>query len=297
LQICNKEIRIKGVFLRIGFIDGEGFQFLEDPDQAVQELRNARKSIDLFTFVQRIAEPQPRFDFCMERDNFAVLPVTTFDHWMTSQISPRLRTTIRKTAKDGVVLREVALDEELIRGISAIYNEAPVRQGRRFRHYQIDLQALRAMKSTFLDRSVFIGAYWGAELIGFIKLVMDERQSQAGIMHILSMVRHRDKAPANALIAQAVRSCATRGIPNLWYTNFHYGRKGHDSLAEFKRRNGFQKVEIPRYYVPLSATGRIALRLGLHHGMADWVPEPVTAAYRKMRSSWYAKRYPGFQNA
>ena len=36
-------------------------------------------------------------------------------------------------------------------------------------------------------------------------------------MHILSMVSHRDKAPTNALIAQAVRSCADRSIPHLVY--------------------------------------------------------------------------------
>jgi hypothetical protein len=111
------------------------------------------------------------------------------------------------------------------------------------------------------------------------------------------MISQRDKAPTNALIAQAVKSCAERGIPNLWYANMSYGKKQNDSLAEFKRHNGFEKVEIPRYFVPLTMTGRVALRFGLHHGMADWVPEPVAAAYRRIRSSWYAKRFPGLQNA
>jgi hypothetical protein len=106
------------------------------------------------------------------------------------------------------------------------------------------------------------------------------------------MIRHRDKAPTNALIAQAVRSCAERGIRYLCYGHFSYGRKERDSLSDFKESNGFQKIELPRYYVPLTMRGRIALRLGLHRDLIDWVPEPMAATYRRIRSSWYAKRSP-----
>jgi hypothetical protein len=190
-----------------------------------------------------------------------------------------------------VVVREVPFDDALMRGISNIYNETPVRQGRRFAHYGIDLESLRTMKATFLDRSIFIGAFFEDNLIGFVKLVMDENRNQAGTMHILSMIQHRDKAPTNALIAQAVRSCAEREVPHLWYVKFYYGKKGHDSLAEFKRRNGFQKVDIPRYYIPLTGAGEMALRLGLHHGASAWIPEPVSAAYRRMRTRWYDHKF------
>jgi hypothetical protein len=116
-------------------------------------------------------------------------------------------------------------------------------------------------------------------------------------MQIVSMIRHRDKAPTNALIAQTVRSCAERGISHLWYANFSYGKKQRDSLADFKLHNGFQKVKLPRYYIPLTVVGRIALSLGLHHKAADWIPEPLAARYRKIRSLWYARRFPGFENA
>ena len=102
-------------------------------------------------------------------------------------------------------------------------------------------------------------------------------------MQIVSMICHQDKAPTNALIAQSVRSCAERGIPFLWYANMTYGKKQDDGLADFKRHNGFQKIELPRYYVPLTVAGRMALRLGLHHGMSDWIPEPVAATYRRIR--------------
>ena len=297
MEICGKQLRINGTLVRIGFVDGEGYQFLEEPERAIETLRKTRKRIDLFTFVQRISETKPKYSYPMELDNMAVLRISTFDDWMSNTINFKVRNKVRKAGKNGVVIQEVPLDEDLIQGISTIYNESPIRQGKPFRHYRKDLETLRRMKASFADCSIFIGAYFEGNLIGFIKLVVDEHREQAGLMHIFSMIQHRDKAPNNALIAQAVKSCAERGIPNLWYSNMSYGTKQSDSLAEFKRHNGFQKVEVPRFFVPLTAVGRLAIKFDLHHGVTDWIPERIAAKYRKIRSSWYAKRFPGLQDA
>jgi hypothetical protein len=297
MQICGKEVLIEGSLIRIARVDGEGFQFLDDPEAALEVLRKSQTRADLFTFIQKLSDTSPKYIHPMEWDNMAALPVSTFDHWMTKQIDFKVRNKVRKAAKTGVVVREVAFDDTLVRGISAIYNESPVRQGKPFWHYQKELEAVRRMNATFMDKSIFIGAFLEDNLIGFVKLVTDDDRSQAGLMQIISMVQHRDKAPTNALIAQAVKSCAERGIAHLSYANFSYGKKQRDSLADFKRYNGFQKIELPRYYVPLTVTGRIALRLGLHHSTVDWIPEPVAATYRKVRSFWYARRFPGFENA
>ena len=187
----------------------------------------------------------------------------------------------------------MTFDDAYVRGIHAIYNESPIRQGKPFWHFGKDLETVRKMNATFMDRSIFIGAFFEGSLIGFVKLVFDEDRNQAGLMQIVSMMGHQDKAPTNALIAQAVRSCAERGIPYLWYANMSYGKKQEDGLADFKRHNGFQKIELPRYYVPLTIAGRMALRMGLHRSMTDWIPEPVAATYRKIRKQWYAKSPPG----
>jgi hypothetical protein len=297
MQICGKEALIEGKLIRIARLDAEGYDSLEDPEEALKILRKCQAKVDLFTFIQKLSDNSPRYNYPIEWDNIAVLPVSTFDHWITKQIDFKVRNKARKAAKSGVVVREIPFDDDLIKGVSTIYNESPIRQGKPFWHYGKDLETLRRMKVTFLDRSIFIGAFLEGSLIGFVKLVSNEDRSQAGLMHIVSMFQHRDKAPTNALIAQAVRSCAERGIPRLWYANFSYGKKQHDSLAEFKRHNGFQKIDLPRYYMPLTVAGRIALRLGLHHKPTDWIPEPLAARYRKIRSSWYARRFPGFENA
>ena len=297
MEICGKEFRVKGTVIRIAYLDGEGYQFLEDVETALKTLRKAGIRADIFTFIQKISDRIPKYNYPMEWDNMAALRVSTFDEWMTKQIDFKTRNKVRKSAKAGVVVREVPFDDALIRGISAIYNESPIRQGMRFWHYGKDLETVRRINGTFMDRSIFIGAFFEGNLIGFVKLVADEDRSQAGLMQIVSMIRHRDKAPTNALIAQSVRSCAERGISYLWYAQMSYGTKQRDSLADFKRHNGFQKIELPRYYVPLTVAGRMAFRLGLHHSMADWIPEPVVAAYRRIRKQWYARRFSGLENA
>ena len=223
----------------------------------------------------------------MEWDNLAVLPVSTFDNWWNNQIRSFPRNRARQAAKRGVTLHEVPFDDALVRGIAGIYNESDVRQGKANVHFGKDIRTVHREEATFLDRSIFIGAFLGGELIGFVKLVTDENQTQANLMNIMAMIKHRDKAPTNALIAESVRSCATRGIRHLVYQNFTYGNKRPDSLTNFKEVNGFQRVDLPRYYVPLTLIGRAALRLRLHHKLVDLLPESVATRLRELRSAWY----------
>ena len=297
MEICGKELRTSGRLVRIGFIDGEGYQFLEDPKSALEALRKSGARIDLFTFIQKLSDTSPKYSYPMEWDNFAAVPVSTFDNWLKHQIDFKVRNKVRKAEKNGVVAREVLFDDAYVQGIHAIYNESPIRQGKAFWHFGKDLETVRKMNATFMNRSIFIGAYFEGNLIGFVKLVFDEDGNQAGLMQIVSMIGHQDKAPTNALIAQSVRSCAERGISYLWYANMSYGKKQDDGLADFKRHNGFQKIEVPRYYVPLTVAGRMALRWGLHHGMSNWIPEPVAATYRRIRKEWFARRISSLKNA
>jgi len=205
------------------------------------------------------------------------------------QIRSFPRNRARQAEKKGVVLREVQVDETLFKGIVEIYNECPVRQGKRFPYYGMNLDGARLYASTFLDRSIYVGAFLGDSMIGFIKLVTDESRTQACLVHILSMVKHKDKAPTNALIAAAVRCCADRGIRYLVYERFSYGKKKEDSLSHFKEVNGFSRVNLPRYYVPLTPLGRAAFHLGLHRRLVDHLPESFTAKFRDLRRAWYSR--------
>jgi len=276
--------------VRIARLEADKYQFVDDPRPLIDALRRYGGRVDLFTFLQRLPASSPKYDYPMEWDNLAVLPVSTFEHWWNDQLGFKARNKAKQAGKKGVVLREVSFDQELVRGIWEVYNECPVRQGRRFTHFGKDLQTVYREEATFLDSSIFIGAYYDKKLIGFIKLVMDETRTQAGLMNIVSMIQHRDKAPTNALVAQAVRSCAERGISHLVYSNFAYGDKTRSSISDFKERNGFTKVDLPRYYVSLTPLGALAFRLRLHHRLTDLLPTSVTAKVRELRSAWYDRK-------
>lgn len=291
LKFGNRELRITGRLCRVAHLDADDYKFLDNPEPVVSELRNSKLGIDLFTFLQKLPDSSPKYPYPHEMDNLAVLPVSTFDHWWAKQIGFKARNKAKQAEKKGIVVREAPFDEALVRGIWQIYNECPVRQGRLFPHYGKNLEVVRKMSGTFLDSSVFIGAFDRDRLIGFIKLTIDDSYTQAGIMHILSLLGQRDKAPTNALVMQAVRSCADRGIRHLVYSKFAYGEKLRSSLSDFKERNGFQRVDIPRYYVPVTRWGSLAFAMGLHRRMADRVPEPVAAKLRELRSTWYKHKF------
>jgi hypothetical protein len=291
VTICGRELVVQGRLCRIAHVDAESYKFLDDPEARIEEVRRSKKGIDLFTFLQALPDTTPKHNYPIEWDNLAVLNISTYENWWTKQIGFKARNKAKQAEKKGVVIREAKFDDELVRGIWEIYNECPVRQERRFPHYGKTIEQVREMSATYLDSSVFIGAYDSDKLIGFIKLVIDDTGTQAGMMHIISMLKSRDKAPTNALVAHAVRSCADRNVPYLCYAQFAYGTKSRSSLSDFKERNGFQRVDIPRYYVPLTKWGATALSMGLHQKLIDRLPESLAAKLRDVRSTWYQRRF------
>ena len=281
MKVAGKNIEVGGRLVRIGRLAAEGFEFVDEA--MLTEIVKIRSGMDLFTFVQRLPGTTPDYDYPTEWDNVAAVPISTFEHWWTRQIPGKTRNMIRRSERRGLVCREVAFDDALVKGIWEIYNECPVRQGRAFPHYGKDIEAVRQMSGTFLGSSILIGAFLGEKLVGFVKLTVDDTRSQAAVMHIISLMEHRDKAPMNALIAESVIACEKRALPYLVYSKFSYWKKQRDSLSDFKVRNGFRRFDVPRYYIPLTRFGGLAFRLGLQHRMVDAIPEPVVVALRQFR--------------
>jgi hypothetical protein len=170
-----------------------------------------------------------------------------------------------------------------VRGITAIYDETPTRQGKPFPHYNRGFEANKAGLITYPVQSTFIGAYLGEELIGFIKLTATA--TYASTMHILSKVSHREKSPTNALVAHAVKVCEEKKIPFLVYG--YWSERG---LGDFKKHNGFKKIDLPRYFIPLTLKGKMGLALNMHRGIKNMAPKPVKEFLVRLRSMIYAKK-------
>jgi hypothetical protein len=286
LVVSGKGVRIAEIHDE-DWIEGE----VEDPEVYIRALKgkvSPALRADIFTFTQKLPNTEPRFSYPFEWDNVAAIGLTTLDDWLKG-ISSDTRRNVKTAAKRGVVTRVTPLDERLVRGIIEINNESAVRQGRLFHHYGKDFETVYKDYCTFQERTDFIGAYLEDELIAFMKIVHVGKI--AAIMQNLSKISHHDKRAANALMAKAVETCVNRGSDYLTYIKYTYGRKRESSLTEFKRRNGFQEVKIPRYFVPLTAKGKVAMGLKLHKSLVDVLPEKVTYSLLQLRSKWHEWRY------
>ncbi len=281
MLVNNKKISITGKYIKMARIEEEWFEDLNDPNSLIQQLKGENIKADIFTFWQRIPNTQPKFNYYMEWDNIAALSISRYDYWWNTQINSKTRNVIRKAEKKGVIVKVVFFDDEFAKGITNIFNETPIRQNKPFWHYGKDFETIKREMSDRLDRSEFIGAYYNNELIGFIKII--DAGAYLDIVEIISMIKHRDKAPTNALIAKAVEICDKKKIPFLVYANWPRG-----TLADFKRKNGFKKIDLPRYYVPLNFKGNIALKLHFHHRLRDLIPEKLMIHLIELRKKWYS---------
>ena len=186
IEVAGKPIQVRGSVLRLARLDAEKFFFLDDPEPVIEGLRRSDERIDMFTFIQKVTERTPKYSYFMEWDNLAVLPISTFNNWWEKQIGFKARNKAKQAEKRGVVTREVPFSEELVRGICDIYNETPIRQGRKFSHFGKDLRTVYQEEATYLDRSVFLGAYLDGKLIGFTKILWDSDRSQRSTQHRLA---------------------------------------------------------------------------------------------------------------
>jgi hypothetical protein len=114
-------------------------------------------------------------------------------------------------------------------------------------------------------------------------------------LNLAVMASHSDKRPGNALITAAVEHCEKRNVAYLTYGLFNYGKKQDSTLREFKSRNGFEECLTPRYYIPLTPWGRLAMRLGLHRGLLGILPSGAITFAISLRKKWYnfSTRYAG----
>ncbi len=263
---------------------------IEEPEACIERLKAHRgraMRADLFTFSQKLPATAPKYSYPMEWDSIAAVHVTSFKQWW-DELPQESRKNVRRSQKRGVVVEVRELDDELVRGIVEVNNDSPIRQNIPFVHHGKTHDQVRKDQSSFVDRSDFICAYLGGELIGFLKLVYGK--DTASLLQILPKASRYDARPANAMLAKAVEVCGKKGISYLIYGKYTYGNQGSTSLKEFKTRNGFKEFLVPTYYVPLTLRGRIAMTMHLHRGLAAMLPSGVVRIGVNMRARWYNRK-------
>jgi len=278
-RVNGLTIVIRGDFLKKASLHEEEYQDVCDPSNVIKSLSAISNKPDIFTFKQRYPDIVPHYGYHIEQEEIAVLPISSIDDWQNNRISNNTKRAIAKAKKNGVQIRLVNFDRAFIEGMKTIFDESPVRQRKPFWHYGKDLLTIEKEFSKFLFREDIIGAYLHENLVGFIFLAYTGRYAMP--TQILSSLAHRDKGVVSALLAKAIEICVEKQIPYIIYGDWQ-----ESSLTEFKRRNGFIKAHIPRYYVSLTLRGKLAINLGLHHRLPQLLPAPLRRFLLRLRSAW-----------
>lgn len=290
LNVDGNILTITGKWIRVAAVHDEEWleRELADPELYIRTLKKtARPCSDIFTFTQMLPATKPKYDYPLEWVSVALVHVQGFKSWWEN-LPQETRKNVRRSEKRGVVVRLQEFNDELIRGIADVQNETPMRQGRRYPHYGKTFDQVKKDHSGFVDHSDFICAYSGDELIGFLKLVY--RGNVASILQLNSKISHYDKRPANALLAKAVDLCSSKGLSFLTYGRFNYGNKTDSSLRDFKARNGFCEVLLPRFYVPLTTWGKFCVRAKLYRDLLEILPSFMIMTFVRARAKWYSQK-------
>jgi hypothetical protein len=288
LEVDGKTIAVTGRWLKTAVIRSEEWleTEVENPARCIAALKvqssNGHRA-DLFTFTQKLPATEPKYNYPMEWESVAAIQLASFKHWWAG-LPQATRKNVRRAEKRGVVVTVRAFDDDLIRGLSELNNESPIRQGVRNVQYGKPLEQIRKDYSSFIDRSDLICAHFGDELVGFLKIVY--RGQVASILNLIPKGSHDDKRPANAMLAKAVELCAAKGVSHITYGLFNYGNKHDSPLREFKIRNGFDEILVPRYYVPLTTWGATCIKLNLHRGPLGILPHRAISFAIAARAKW-----------
>lgn len=259
------------------YLDGE---VVTDPEALVGKLKRSRLRPDIFTFAQKLPNVTPRYRYHTEWENVAAIPITSYSDWLENRVTYDVRKAVKRAQRLGVEIGKATFDDAFVQGVCNIYNECPVRQGKAFWHYKKDAETVKKEHSTFRDRCCFIGAYVQGELVGFIRMVYVG--TYAASVQVLSQIKYRREKTTNALIAKAVEICEQEGLSHFVYGRYVYNNPA-SSLTEFKRRNGFEQILLPRYYIPITLKGAIALKLRLHRSLPDYIPMSCRPLLHRIR--------------
>lgn len=294
MDIDGNEIIFRGNFVKIVQFKEEWDIDVDNPELVIKKIKNSGVRADIFTFQQRLPESKPKFNYYMEWDNYAAIPITSYNNWLKNQVTQNSRKKIGLAKRKGVEVKMCDFNDAFVRSQLQIYHETPVRQFLPNKAYNITFEDAKRANATYLDRAIFLGAYFKNELIGFLKIVNASKFART--MGIIGKVAHRGKAPMNLLVAKAVEICAEKRIPYLTYGNYDFGKLGSNSLKEFKRNLGFENIIFPRYYVPLTTWGKLMLKLKLHNRLVQLLPLALVRFILFLRKKWYEKKYAKYIN-
>src|SRR5437879_985652 len=97
--ICGRTVIVVGRWLKIASVHDEFFvedEIIPEPRRFIAEVQWWNVKPDLFTFAQKVNDLTPRFNYHIEWEDFAVIPITTYQNWFKKQIRRGMRVNLHR---------------------------------------------------------------------------------------------------------------------------------------------------------------------------------------------------------
>src|SRR5207245_6194090 len=116
IRVGDRIVVVSGGFIRTAMIYEDLWleeTSVKNPETFLAQIKQEKLDADVFTFSQRLPEVTPKYDFHLDWDNVAAIPLKTFEDWWQNRLPQESRKNVRRAAKRGVNVRSVQLDEQL----------------------------------------------------------------------------------------------------------------------------------------------------------------------------------------
>jgi len=278
-SVDGREFYRRGRLVRVCGLAAAWYEPIENPEALIASLKQHKPKQHIFTFFQRVPHTIPRYNYYKESYPVSVITLKNYEDWWENSIKKYTRQAVKMSQKKGIIVKVSDFNDEFMEGITSIHNETPIRSGKKYPHYNVSTNSVKKREGTFIDRSIFLGAYYEKQIVGYAKLIFEEEF--VDVAQLLSKMNHRDKCVTNALVAKIVEICSQREVRHIVYGDFN-----STSLGDFKRHNGFLRMDLPRYFIPLNNIGAVALKLKLHHRPSEWIPDKTRPFLFYLRKRW-----------
>src|SRR5438477_2885442 len=102
IRIRDRTVIAVGEWLKVASIHDEFFvegEIVTEPNEFIEELKCWNVKPNLFTFAQKLSDLTPRFGFYFEWENFAVIPITTYENWLKKEIRRGARVNLHRAIR------------------------------------------------------------------------------------------------------------------------------------------------------------------------------------------------------
>jgi len=111
--INGRRVISRGKWLKVAAVQDEDFiegEVIQDPADFVAKLKAEEISADIFTFVQKLPDTTPKYQYRLEWDNVAAIPTTTCEEWSKQRLSQRLGAVSERTIESVEDQIKIVLD-------------------------------------------------------------------------------------------------------------------------------------------------------------------------------------------